>query len=78
MEKGYKSVDTYFNKLFRDHFNMSFYHIRSIKPHSILTKPKPFLLPASEKSYTLLFDLDETLIHCNLDLNIPSDKKLQI
>ena len=78
MEKGYKSVDTYFNKLFRDHFNMSFYHIRSIKPQSILTKPKPFLLPASEKSYTLLFDLDETLIHCNLDLNIPSDKKLQI
>ena len=55
---------------------MSFYHIRSIKPHCILTKPKPFLLPTSEKSYTLLFDLDETLIHCNLDLNIPSDKKL--
>ena len=57
---------------------MSFYHIRSIKPQSILTKPKPFLLPATEKSYTLLFDLDETLIHCNLDLNIPSDKKLSI
>jgi CTD small phosphatase-like protein 2 len=30
------------------------------------------------KKYTILFDLDETLIHCTLDLRLPADKKLTI
>ncbi|CAD8059110.1 unnamed protein product [Paramecium sonneborni] len=78
---AYESKENYFNRLFKDHFQSSFMAFKQGANSKIIYKPKPVIIPKDPKDtkkYTLLLDLDETLVHCTLDLKLPCDKKLII
>ncbi|CAD8144134.1 unnamed protein product [Paramecium pentaurelia] len=78
---AFESKENYFNRLFKDHFQSSFISFKQCTYSKIIYKPKPVTIPndlKDTKKYTLLFDLDETLVHCTLDLKLPCDKKLII
>ncbi|CAD8056115.1 unnamed protein product [Paramecium sonneborni] len=78
---AYESKENYFNRLFKDHFQQSFMAFKQCANSKIIYKPKPIIIPKDPKDtkkYTLLLDLDETLVHCTLDLKLPCDKKLII
>lgn len=79
------SGDEYFSKIFRDHFTQTFQALnfcKYLKPvdQKELTKKKVYL-PKREThrdKKTIIFDLDETLIHCNENTSMASDVVLPI
>ncbi|CAK58629.1 unnamed protein product (macronuclear) [Paramecium tetraurelia] len=78
---AFESKENYFNKLFKEHFLSSCMALKQCVNSKIIYKPKPVIIqnnPQNIKKYTLLFDLDETLVHCTLDMKLPCDKKLII
>ncbi|CAD8141371.1 unnamed protein product [Paramecium pentaurelia] len=78
---AFESKENYFNRLFKDHFQSSFMAFKQCINSKIIYKPKPVIIPKDpkdNKKYTVLLDLDETLVHCSLDLKLPCDKKLII
>ncbi|CAD8144229.1 unnamed protein product [Paramecium octaurelia] len=78
---AFESKENYFNRLFKEHFSSSCMALKQCANSKIIYKPKPVIIqnnPQNIKKYILLFDLDETLVHCTLDLKLPCDKKLII
>jgi len=75
----------YFAKIYREHFLQGYQAInfcKYLKPvdPTVLAQKKVYL-PKKEShkdKKTIIFDLDETLIHCNENANIPSDVVLPI
>lgn len=53
---------------------------KMLKPVSnkIIEEKRLYLPPRNDEKKTLVFDLDETLIHCNESVNLPSDVVLPI
>jgi CTD small phosphatase-like protein 2 len=47
-------------------------------PNSIIDEKRLYLPKKDNNKKTLVFDLDETLIHCNESTSIPSDVVLPI
>eukprot|EP01017_Pseudomicrothorax_dubius_P019686 TRINITY_DN2162_c0_g1_i12.p1 TRINITY_DN2162_c0_g1~~TRINITY_DN2162_c0_g1_i12.p1 ORF type:complete len:635 (-),score=73.90 TRINITY_DN2162_c0_g1_i12:103-2007(-) len=75
----------YFCQLYREHFLQSFQALsfcRMLPPVAqwVLQSKKVVLpqLPGFEQRKTIVFDLDETLIHCNESKELPSDVILPI
>jgi len=75
----------YFAKIYREHFLQGYQainfckYLKAVDPTE-LAKKKVYL-PKREShkdKKTIIFDLDETLIHCNENANIPSDVILPI
>ncbi|KAL4491980.1 hypothetical protein ABPG72_008401 [Tetrahymena utriculariae] len=72
--------DQYFEQLFKEHFIQSFHSLnfcKSLKPvpHHVLQQKKVNLpiYSHNQGKKTIVFDLDETLIHCNESTDIPAD-----
>jgi CTD small phosphatase-like protein 2 len=66
-------------QLCRNHLSTSLQLLRCTKN---IEKPREVFpirpLPKSTKLNTIVFDLDETLIHCNENIDIPHDTLLSI
>jgi len=75
----------YFCQIYKEHFIQSFQsltfckYLRPVDP-KMLAQKKVFLpkKPAHKDKKTVIFDLDETLIHCNESADVPSDVVLPI
>ncbi|KAL4496104.1 hypothetical protein ABPG72_015526 [Tetrahymena utriculariae] len=73
----------YFSQIYREHFLQTYQGIqyaglaRPANPHDLQQK-KVFLKNKQPGKKTIIFDLDETLIHCNENASIPSDVVLSI
>jgi len=82
--KRYNEKD-YFCRLYREHFYQMFQEMKAHKnlrpaDQNMLAR-KAVYLPKREShkdKKTLIFDLDETLVHCNASEHIPSDVVLPI
>ncbi|CAD8047513.1 unnamed protein product [Paramecium sonneborni] len=71
----------YFKELFQEHFIQNYNCLQYCKKYSqnIQKNHKFEFLPGqSQEIQTLVFDLDETLIHCNDNNNDPTDYVIQI
>jgi len=87
LEKHHKNwnENDYFCQIYKEHFIQSFQaltfckYLRPVDP-KVLAQKKVFLpKKASHKDKkSIIFDLDETLIHCNESTDIPSDVVLPI
>jgi len=87
LERFHREYDqgNYFCQIYREHFMQTFQAMvfcRYLKPvdHKVLSLKK-VNLPRKDihkDKKTLIFDLDETLIHCNESTSVPSDVVLPI
>mmetsp|Transcript_13943 Transcript_13943/g.11918 ORF Transcript_13943/g.11918 Transcript_13943/m.11918 type:complete len:257 (-) Transcript_13943:179-949(-) len=77
--------DEYFSKIYREHFGQSFQainfckYLKPVDPKE-LAKRKVYLNKKEcyKDKKTIVFDLDETLIHCNENTSMPCDVILPI
>jgi len=75
----------YFCQIYKEHFIQSFQaltfckYLKPVDP-KMLAQKKVFLprKPAHKDKKSIIFDLDETLIHCNESADVPSDVVLPI
>jgi Dullard-like phosphatase family protein len=82
--RNYNETD-YFCQIYKEHLIQSFQaltfckYLRPVDP-KMLAQKKVFLpkKPAHKDKKSIIFDLDETLIHCNESADIPSDVVLPI
>ena len=80
-EKSYEEIDTYFREyIFRvDNFNGSVLASVFLKENeNFKTEPAPYIHTKNRKQYSLILDLDETLIHFKLNNENDSEGVLQI
>jgi Dullard-like phosphatase family protein len=80
-EKSYEEIDTYFREyIFRvDNFNGSVLASVFLKENeNFKTEPAPYIHTKNRKQYSLILDLDETLIHFKLNNEDDSEGVLQI
>jgi len=87
LEKAHKHVGEvdYFTNIYREHFIQSYQALSFTKmlkaPHSSAIAQKIVNIPRKEinkDKKTLVFDMDETLIHCNESADMPADVILPI
>ncbi|KAL4435797.1 hypothetical protein ABPG74_015765 [Tetrahymena malaccensis] len=83
MHNRYPNQDDYFCNIYREHFVQSFNALnfcRSLEPiDPLVLESKLIELPPNpNKKKTIIFDLDETLIHCNEDPNVYSDVVISV
>ncbi|EAS06725.2 NLI interacting factor-like phosphatase (macronuclear) [Tetrahymena thermophila SB210] len=83
MHNRYPNQDDYFCNIYREHFVQSFNALnfcRSLEPiDPLVLESKLIELPLNpNKKKTIIFDLDETLIHCNEDPNVYSDVVISV
>jgi len=87
LEKAHKynGEPDYFVQIYREHFLQSFQALSFVKtlkvPDTSVIAQKRVHLPKREShrdKKTLVFDMDETLIHCNESSDMPSDVVLPI
>ncbi|KAL4484210.1 hypothetical protein ABPG72_003494 [Tetrahymena utriculariae] len=83
MHNRYPNQDDYFCNIYREHFVQSFNALnfcRSLEPiDPLVLESKLIELPTNpNKKKTIVFDLDETLIHCNEDPNVFSDVVISV
>ncbi|KRX03187.1 HAD-like domain [Pseudocohnilembus persalinus] len=85
MHAMYPNDNDYFNQLYRQHFEQSFSSINFLKKYEpienleeagVVIKELPELQDKNRK--TIVFDLDETLIHCVDNYDQESDATVQI
>ena len=80
-EKTYAEIDTYFRDyIFRvDNFNGSVLASLFLKENeNFKTEPAPYIRTKNQKPYSLILDLDETLIHFKVNNEEDSEGILQI
>lgn len=86
LEKFHRNIENeYFAQIYREHFMQSFQammfcrFLRPVDP-KVLASKKVYLnkRETHKDKKTIVFDLDETLIHCNESTDIPYDVKLPI
>ena len=80
-EKTYEEIDTYFrDNIFRvDNFNGSVLASVFLKENeNFKTEPAPYIHTINRKKYSLILDLDETLIHFKVNNDDDSEGMLQI
>jgi Dullard-like phosphatase family protein len=80
-EKTYEEIDTYFrDNIFRvDNFNGSVLASVFLKENeNFKTEPAPYIHTINRKKYSLILDLDETLIHFKVNVDDDSEGMLQI
>ena len=80
-EKSYEEIDTYFrDNIFRvDNFNGSVLASVFLKENeNFKTEPAPYIHTINRKKYSLILDLDETLIHFKVNADDDSEGMLQI
>jgi CTD small phosphatase-like protein 2 len=87
LEKYHRHPDEkdYFSQIYREHYLQTFQAMAFCKylktvDSKVLAQKKVYLpkREAYKDKKTIVFDLDETLIHCNESLDIPYDVKLPI
>eukprot|EP00828_Plagiopyla_frontata_P031148 TRINITY_DN4098_c0_g1_i1.p1 TRINITY_DN4098_c0_g1~~TRINITY_DN4098_c0_g1_i1.p1 ORF type:complete len:450 (+),score=63.59 TRINITY_DN4098_c0_g1_i1:91-1440(+) len=82
LESFMRNTEDYFVQLFREHLMQSLQTVHFtnfLKPiNPQILQSKQITLDKVNKKKTIIFDLDETLIHCNESLDIPSDIILPI
>ncbi|CAD8127006.1 unnamed protein product [Paramecium sonneborni] len=81
----FQDQQQYFRQKFCDHFLASFANVKKCQDFKLKTRVEPIYLdppkkPKLSKSHikTIIFDLDETLIHCNDNNNNPTDYEATI
>lgn len=77
-----KRSNDYFSNLFKVHFNQSLQFLNVKKGLSLVgyspNGKKAFIPGDPQGKKTLIFDLDETLIHCNENQNSQSDVRVPV
>ncbi|CAD8135963.1 unnamed protein product [Paramecium octaurelia] len=82
-ELEYKTnqLKEYFSDLFCEHFQQSFTCLQYCKRLTQTLKQNnkiQYLPPIENHTKTLVFDLDETLLHCNENVNDPTDYTIMV
>ncbi|CAD8138950.1 unnamed protein product [Paramecium pentaurelia] len=81
LEYSTKELKEYFNDLFCEHFQQSFTCLQYCKRLTQTLKQNnkiQQLPPIVNHTKTLVFDLDETLLHCNENVNDPTDYTIMV
>ncbi|CAD8066789.1 unnamed protein product [Paramecium primaurelia] len=84
LSKLQRAFDTngsdYFSRMYRQHFHQTYQGLNCrLFPQNNNDYNKSHKLPKKhQRQYTLFFDLDETLVHCNETPSIPCDVVLEI
>ncbi|CAD8054704.1 unnamed protein product [Paramecium sonneborni] len=81
LEYQTNQLKEYFNELFCEHFQQSFTCLQYCKRLSQTLKQNnkiQYLPPIANHTRTLVFDLDETLLHCNENVNDSTDHTIMI
>ncbi|EGR33687.1 NLI interacting factor-like phosphatase family protein, putative [Ichthyophthirius multifiliis] len=83
MYNRYPNSEDYFNNIYLEHFIQSFHALQfctSLQQvnQEVLESKMVDLPKKGNKQKTIVFDLDETLIHCNENQDVQSDITIQI
>ncbi|CAD8076948.1 unnamed protein product [Paramecium sonneborni] len=81
LEYQTNQLKDYFNELFCEHFQQSFTCLQYCKRLNQTLKQNnkiQYLPPLVNHTRTLVFDLDETLLHCNENVNDPTDYVIMV